>query len=96
MKSIVPILATVLLSVVSVTYAKSPLTDDEIRNTLIRQSIASYSGNCPCPYNQARNGSRCGKRSAWRSAWSRAGGYSPLCYKTDISDQRVKKYRKNN
>lgn len=25
----------------------------------------SYPGNCACPYNHARNGSRCGGRSAY-------------------------------
>lgn len=65
------------------------ITDDEIRQILIQQSIQSYSGNCPCPYNRARNGSRCGKRSAY----SRPGGASPLCYNRDISDEMVKRYR---
>jgi hypothetical protein len=64
---------------------------EEIRQQMIRESIASYPGNCPCPYNLARNGSRCGKRSAW----SRRGGYSPLCYPTDISDSMVKDYKKS-
>ncbi|WP_394347444.1 SH3 domain-containing protein [Rhodobacter sp. SY28-1] len=55
---------------------------------IIRQSIASYPGSCPCPYNSDRAGRRCGGRSAW----SRAGGYSPLCYESDISDERLKTY----
>ena len=38
---------------------------------MIKESIDGYPGNCPCPYNTARNGSRCGKRSAY----NRAGGY---------------------
>lgn len=65
------------------------LSDEEIRQQLIQNSINSYSGSCPCPYNRARNGSRCGKRSAW----SRPGGFSPLCYPKDISDEQVKRYR---
>ncbi|PKM44043.1 MAG: hypothetical protein CVV05_13030 [Gammaproteobacteria bacterium HGW-Gammaproteobacteria-1] len=65
------------------------LTDDEVRKVLIDKSIASYPGNCPCPYNVSRNGSRCGKRSAW----SRAGGYSPLCYPNDVTDAMIKRYR---
>lgn len=68
------------------------LSGSEIRKIMIQESIASYSGNCPCPYNSARNGSRCGKRSAW----SRAGGYSPLCYDTDISDALVEEFRARN
>jgi hypothetical protein len=66
-----------------------PVTDDEIRDRLIKQSIRSYPGNCPCPYNLASNGSRCGGRSAY----SRPGGHSPLCYARDVSDQRVQQYR---
>lgn len=65
------------------------LSDDEIREILIQRSIASYSGNCPCPYNRASNGSRCGKRSAY----SRPGGASPLCYPSDVTDAMVERYR---
>lgn len=65
------------------------ISDDDIRKMMIRESIYSYPGNCPCPYNSASNGSRCGKRSAW----SRAGGYAPLCYDADISSAMVKKYK---
>lgn len=70
---------------------EKPLTDAEIRNILIQQSIANYPGNCPCPYNRASNGSRCGKRSAY----IKPGGYSPLCYPADVSDQMVSDFRKN-
>ena len=66
------------------------LSDDEIMELIINDSISSYPGNCPCPYNTTKNGSRCGKRSAW----SRAGGYSPLCYPKDVPDNMIHKYRK--
>lgn len=61
-----------------------------IKQKIIQQSIDSYPGNCPCPYNTARNGSRCGKRSAY----NRAGGYTPLCYPQDVNDQMVREHRK--
>ena len=64
------------------------LSDDEIRQILIDQSIAGYSGSCPCPYNRARNGSRCGARSAW----NRAGGASPLCYRSDVTQEMIDRY----
>ena len=67
------------------------LSDDEIRQILIQRSITSYSGNCPCPYNRASNGSRCGKRSAY----SRPGGASPLCYPGDVTDAMVERYRQS-
>lgn len=66
-----------------------PLTDQQIRQLLIDKSIREYPGNCPCPYNSARNGSRCGGRSAW----SKKGGYAPLCFDADISDAMVKQFR---
>lgn len=68
-----------------------PLSDAKIKNILIKESISEYPGNCPCPYNTARNGSSCGRRSAY----SRAGGNSPLCYPGDVTAQMVKEYRKS-
>lgn len=62
---------------------------EAIKQKIIQQSIQNYPGNCPCPYNTARNGSRCGKRSAY----NRAGGYAPLCYPEDVSDRMVKEYK---
>ena len=62
---------------------------EAIKQKIIKESVESYSGNCPYPYNTARNGSRCGKRSAY----NRAGGYAPLCYPEDVSDRMVKEYK---
>jgi hypothetical protein len=64
-------------------------TDDDVRQAIIRQSIAEYSGPCPCPYNVMRNGRSCGGNSAY----SRPGGKSPLCYPKDVSDEMVRHYR---
>jgi hypothetical protein len=66
--------------------------DAVIVQRIIKNSIAGYPGNCPCPYNTARNGSRCGKRSAY----NRAGGYAPLCFKEDVSRDMVQEYRQRN
>jgi hypothetical protein len=60
-----------------------------IKRKIIQESIESYPGNCLCPYNTARNGSRCGKRSAY----NRAGGYTPYCYLEDVIDRKVKEYK---
>jgi hypothetical protein len=56
-----------------------------MRKFLVRQSIASYPGQCPCPYSTMRNGYSCGGRSAY----SRPGGYAPLCYPRDVSPAYV-------
>ena len=60
----------------------------DARTEIIQQSIASYSGSCPCPYNTDRAGRRCGARSAW----SRPGGYRPMCYDSDVSEARLQTY----
>jgi hypothetical protein len=90
------VVAGAALAVVAVAFmptsgtAKS-MSDAAIKQAIIRESIASYPGNCPCPYNSARNGSSCGGRSAY----SRAGGYSPLCYASDVSKADVEAYRRS-
>lgn len=70
--------------------AEARQSDAQIRQAIIKQSIADYSGNCPCPYNSARNGSRCGGRSAY----SRGGGAAPLCFASDVSQAQVEAYRR--
>ncbi|MCU5775661.1 hypothetical protein N5923_18560 [Erwiniaceae bacterium BAC15a-03b] len=67
----------------------SALSDSQIRQQIIEDSIASYSGSCACPFNQARNGSSCGKRSAW----SRQGGAAPICYKNEVTKEMVNEWR---
>jgi hypothetical protein len=69
---------------------KTTKTDTEIRETLIKASIAAYSGSCPCPYNTDRAGTKCGKRSAY----SKPGGAAPLCYPDDVNQKMVDEYRK--
>ncbi|MFS2161802.1 hypothetical protein ACCD10_31340 [Pseudomonas sp. Pseusp122] len=78
-----------LLCTFQATAKEASLTDDAIAQRLIDNSIAAYSGNCPCPYNTARNGSRCGKRSAY----NRPGGAAPLCFKEDVTKAMVQEYR---
>jgi hypothetical protein len=69
--------------------AAAELSNDEIRRLLIGQSLAQYSGNCPCPYNVDRAGRTCGKRSAY----SKPGGYAPLCFPSDVTQEMVEKYK---
>lgn len=72
--------------------ARSRLSDSQIKQRIIKQSIAEYPGACACPYNSARNGSSCGGRSAW----SRGGGYAPMCYAKDVSATQVRAWRQSN
>lgn len=70
-------------------YADPDLTDDQIAEMLIRESIRNYSGNCPCPYNVMRNGKLC----KGHSAWSKPGGESPLCYRDDVTAELIREWR---
>lgn len=87
--------AGLLLGVLGVAFA-GPLSardlsssDDTIRDRIIAESIASYPGNCACPYSTMRNGRACGGRSAY----SRPGGRSPVCYRQDIGPEMVNRWR---
>jgi hypothetical protein len=63
--------------------------NQQIIQNIISESIANYSGNCPCPYNRASNGSSCGKRSAY----SKVGGYSLVCYAQDVTPAMISTYK---
>ncbi|QQG26971.1 hypothetical protein JFY74_12595 [Pectobacterium carotovorum] len=81
--------AVILLSVSTLSMAKnSRISDEQIKEKIIQESIYSYSDNCPCPYNSVRNGSKCGKRSAWRD--------SPICYKDDVTRKMIDGWRMKN
>jgi hypothetical protein len=82
-------LLTVALASAAGQTKKVEKTDAEIRQAIINQSIASYRGSCPCPYNTDRAGRKCGARSAY----SRPGGASPICYAKDVTQKMVDDYR---
>ncbi|WP_072034018.1 hypothetical protein [Rahnella aquatilis] len=89
-RSSVCLLALILSLFTFPSAAKSgKLSDDTVKQLIIQESIDSYSGNCACPFNSARNGSSCGRRSAW----SRAGGYAPICYKDEVTKDMVQEWR---
>lgn len=73
----------------AITPANAAQSKDEIKQQIIDASIEAYPGNCPCPYNSMRNGRQCGGRSAW----SREGGYSPVCYKKEVTDEMIKEWK---
>jgi hypothetical protein len=65
-------------------------SDAQVRQQIIRQSIAAYPGSCACPYNVDRAGRSCGRRSAY----SRPGGHSPSCYPGDVSQSDIEAWRR--
>ena len=67
------------------------MSDAEIRQAIIQQSMANHPGQCACPYNLGRNGNACGRFSVY----SRSGGRSLLCYPRDITKSMVDDYRQS-
>ncbi len=90
MSAFIAIIAVVAMHVILLPVTGQELTGTEIKRILIQQSIRTYSGACPYPYNVMRNGRKCGGNSAY----SKPGGAEPLCYDTDVTDEMVEKYRK--
>src|SRR5436309_2705703 len=84
------IILTIVLGIAAAQTKKAAKTDAEIKQEIIKQSIASYKGSCPCPYNVDRAGRMCGRRSAY----SKPGGASPICYDKDVTPKMVDDYRK--
>jgi hypothetical protein len=82
--------ALAAFSLIATPALAAPMTDAQIKKVLIQESLASYPGNCPCPYNVDRRGHSCGRRSAY----SRPGGYSPICYASDIAPAMITDYRR--
>jgi hypothetical protein len=79
------ILALIAATSLCVGAQAQPMSDTQIRRAIILESISAYPGPCPCPYNVARNGSMCGGRSAY----SRPGGYEPVWYPDQITQQMI-------
>lgn len=92
MKRLLLAVSTVLLVSGNVSAKGNATSDVAIKERIIKESIENYSGNCPCPYNTASNGSRCGKRSAY----SRAGGYETICYPEDVTKEMIRDYKNRN
>ncbi len=73
--------------------AREPLSDAQVRQAIIQESIAAYKRTghpCACPFDLMRNGRQCGNVSAY----SRPGGASPLCFPQDVSDGMVADWRR--
>ncbi|MBN9287908.1 MAG: hypothetical protein BGO43_00170 [Gammaproteobacteria bacterium 39-13] len=64
------------------------MTDDEIRQNIIKASLKSFEGECPCPYSRDSKGRECGEDSEYFRSRGKI-----LCYRQDISIADVNAYR---
>jgi hypothetical protein len=65
------------------------MSDDQVRQTIIKTSIAIYPGDCACPYSLMARGRRCGRRSVW----SRHGNFDATCYPNEVSKGEIREWR---
>lgn len=65
------------------------LSDQQIRQILVRQSIVAFAGSCACPYFSNADGSLCGGDSAW----SQREAGAPLCYDAEVDTFMIRNYR---
>jgi len=91
LRHLVIVLITIAATSTSSPAAEKRLSDAQVKKEIIKESIAEYPGNCPCPYNVVRNGSMCGKRSAY----SKPGGYAPICYPSDVTKEMILEWRES-
>jgi len=70
----------------------SAADDVALKQQIVRQSIAAYPGNCPCPYSKDRAGRNYGKRSAY----SKLGGSRPLCDPENVTQEMLARHKKDN
>lgn len=59
-------------------------------NIIIEKDQEDYTGNCPCPYNSASNGSYCGGRSSYSK-----NGTVSYCYGSDIQNNQISYLQKD-
>jgi hypothetical protein len=83
------IAVAVMLIAIGAAHAAT-LTNAQIKQAVIQESLAGYPGTCPCPYNVDRRGHSCGRRSAF----SRPGGFAPICYATQVTPAMIDEYRR--
>lgn len=86
---VVAMIVAAASSALAQTTTRPTTTDAQIKQAIVANAIAGYSGSCPCPYNTDRAGRSCGRRSAY----SRPGGASPVCYEADVTASMVAAFR---
>ncbi len=62
--------------------------DEDIRRQIVADSLARFSGYCPCPYSYDR-----GEQCAGKSVYSRRTDPYLYCYPADVHWRDVQAYR---
>jgi hypothetical protein len=73
-------------------FAGPTSTDNQIRQQIIQQSVASYLATghrCACPYNPWHGMAL----PAAHRAYIRPGGAPPICYASDVTEQMISDWK---
>ena len=73
----------------SAVLANNSASDADIREQIVKDSIANYKGICPCPYSIHPDGTQCG----YRSAFHKNSSTKPICYEINVTLKMVDEYR---
>ncbi len=65
--------------------------DAKIKREMIKRSIESFKGECPCPFSLDKKGNVCGKNSSYSKPWS---PNPPMCYFRNIDKPMIEAYLK--
>ena len=85
-------LLALILVLPATTASAQRYRDDEIRQMIIRDSLAGFgSTDCPCPYSYAWNGQQCADKSLYNQ---RTGRHDIFCYPADVSWRDIEEYRR--
>jgi hypothetical protein len=79
----------VLCLVTAPAFAQRSMSDADIREQIVKESVANYEGICPCPYSTHPDGTQCG----YRSAFLKKGAAKPICYEINVTLKMVEEYR---
>ena len=82
-------LVFLLFLISSAVLANKSLSDADIREQIVKDSIANYKGICPCPYSIHPDGTQCG----YRSAFHKNSPAKPICYEINVTLKMVEEYR---
>jgi hypothetical protein len=65
------------------------MSDEQVKQAIVDQSISQQKEPCPCPYSKHPDGRQCGKRSAYHKLKEDR----PICYTINVTSQQVDDYR---
>lgn len=71
---------------------KREMSDQQITDVLVKGSVSSFTGNCPCPYSKDKEtGKTCGDNSEYIKAPGEL-----LCYPDDVTQREIFEFRAKN